>query len=350
MKRKIFVLLCSVLLLTAALFALTACGCDHRDADDDGKCDYCGDKYRDGKDNKGSDCEHRDANDDARCDKCGESFSDGEDVLKTYKRCDADGTLNENGDYLLFGEYPQSLKASDVTVTSETDSRGYYLGSDGFYYAQVTAAPYGSHGYIFSNGESITKDTVYYFKVEPIRWRILTKSGNEAIILCDSIIANMPYDAGADNNYKKSDIRAFLNASFYETAFNTFQKQLILETTVDNSVASTGSASNAYACENTVDKVFLLSFSEVINNESHGFASDSTVLDPLRAMITSDYARATGALTNFSGNFGRGHWWVRSPYNYYSIVRCVEDTGRAGHNYDVGNAGVGVVPALWIRL
>ena len=56
-------------------------GCDHRDADDDFKCDACGDFYTDGKDEKV--CQHRDADDNAFCDSCGASFTDGEDVADT---------------------------------------------------------------------------------------------------------------------------------------------------------------------------------------------------------------------------------------------------------------------------
>ena len=57
--------------------------------------------------------------------------------------------------YIWFGEYPQSIKEVNVEVTEEQDSRGYYLGSDGYYYAKVTATPYSS-GYAFSTGTTVT--------------------------------------------------------------------------------------------------------------------------------------------------------------------------------------------------
>ena len=260
-----------------------------------------------------------------------------------YIFVDEHGVRDEGGNYLLFGEYPQSLKAEGVTVGTTADSRGYYLGSDGFYYAKVTADPFNS-GYKFSSGASVTNGTVYYFKVEPIRWRILSESGDTALILCDSIIANHRYDE-SNNNYKSSEIRAWLNGTFYNTAFNELQKDLINTVLVDNSEASTGYSSNPYACEDTSDKVFLLSYKEVTNPD-YGFSSNDSDYDTARRMTVNDYARATGAYMNEDN----GWWWLRSPSTRHdSNARGVSHDGYVGYygvNYELG----GVVPALQIRL
>ena len=56
-----------------------------------------------------------------------------------YTRCDKDGNSQDDGEYLLFGEYPQTLKKDEVIVTETVDDRGYYLGDDGAYYAKVVA-------------------------------------------------------------------------------------------------------------------------------------------------------------------------------------------------------------------
>lgn len=250
-------------------------------------------------------------------------------------------TYYRDGDYIYFGEYPQTIKANSVTITSTQDSRGYYLGSDGFYYAKVTADPYGS--YTFSTGTKVTDGTVYYFKVEPIRWRILSESGGTAFILCDRIIANKRFDDDS-NNYKDSEIRAWLNGTFYETAFDDLQKALVNTVTVDNSVASTGYSENQYACEDTSDKVFLLSYKEVTNAD-YGFSS-SGQSDTARQMTVSDYARATGAYMYY----GNGYWWLRSPfYNSSFSARGVRYDGYV-NDYSVYGTNFGVVPALQIRL
>ena len=41
-----------------------------------------------------------------------------------------------NGKSVIIGEFPQTVKSSNVEITSKIDDRGYYLGSDGCYYAK----------------------------------------------------------------------------------------------------------------------------------------------------------------------------------------------------------------------
>ena len=48
---------------------------EHRDANDDGKCDTCEVDYRDG-----DECDHKDANDDLKCDACGKDYDDGKEI------------------------------------------------------------------------------------------------------------------------------------------------------------------------------------------------------------------------------------------------------------------------------
>lgn len=257
--------------------------------------------------------------------------------------------------YIYLGEYPQTIKADDITITSTQDSRGYYLGSDGCYYAEVIADPCDSD-YTFSTGATVTEGKVYYFKVEPIRWRILSEDGETAFILCDSIIANMAYGDVAllELQYKDSDIRAWLNGTFYETAFTELQQEIILTTTVDNSAISTGELFNGNSSEDTEDKIFLLSHEEVKNSE-YGFASSLLDIeyDIDRRMQTSDYSRATGACMSILPEYyGIGDWWLRSPgYNTISAVKYVSYSGCSTNLYtSMSRSDMGVVPAMWINL
>ena len=278
------------------------------------------------------------------------------EVSANYVRVNENNELDEDGGYILFGQYPQTIKAANVSIISTTpDTDGYYLGSDGERYAKVVADPYNSSRYKFSDNSSVTSGNIYYFKVEPIRWRILSESDGNAFILCDSIIANKAYD-NFNNNYAKSDIRAWLNDEFYKTAFGALQQALIQTTEVDNSAKSTGYSSNPHACENTFDKVFPLSYSEVTNS-AYGFASSSSTDDTARRMLTSDYSRATGAyMSTESSYYGNGRWWLRSPDDDSSdYARGVNDRGGADYSGYVGYSIVpydhyGVVPALNLTL
>ena len=268
---------------------------------------------------------------------------------KQYVRVNKNNEGDAQGEYILFGEYPQTIKSSDVTVGDVADEDGYYLGSDGERYAKVVAYPHES-GYTFSDGSDVTNGETYYFKVEPIRWRILSESDGSAFILADGIIANMAYDNDS-NNYKNSEIRAWLNGEFLNTAFGEMAQGLIETTEVDNSEYSTGYDRNLYTCVNTFDKVFLLSYREVVNSE-YGFASSLSTHDTARQMTVSDYARSTGARMETSNDYlGCCYWWLRSPYGIMSnSARSVSYDGYAGHVWSVYGDGCGVVPALNLTL
>lgn len=281
---------------------------------------------------------------------------------KQYVRVNKNNEGDAQGEYILFGWYPQTIKSSEVTVGDVADEDGYYLGSDGERYAKEVANPAVWTGYTFSDGSAVTSRNTYYFKVEPIRWRILSESDGSAFILADGIIANYYYhhtDSSTTiegetvyaNNYKHSDIRAWLNGEFLNAAFGEIAQSLIETTEVDNSVYSTGYSSNPYACKNTLDKVFLLSYREAVNSE-YGFSSDRGY-DAARRMTVSDYARSTGAYMDTSSSyFGCGIWWLRSPRSSESdLASNVYNHGMLDHLYSsVSNDNLGVVPALNITL
>jgi hypothetical protein len=123
-----------------------------------------------------------------------------------------------------------------------------------------------------------------------------------------------------------------------------------METTVDNSLASTGYLANSNTCPNTTDKIYLPSYSEV-TNAAYKFSSDPLASDPYRIKMVTDYARATGAWTNMSewdGNTGSGIWMLRSPADSSSIfIRegyYIGDVTDGGIN--ISNTAHGVAPML----
>ena len=107
---------------------------------------------------------------------------------------------------------------------------------------------------------------------------------------------------------------------------------------MDNSAASADNISNCYACEDTEDKIFLLSVKEAINSE-YGFAKTLTEDSARRKNIT-DYAKSQGARTcredPYKGNI---FWWLRSPYDYPSGVREIGYT-RAKFGFDCDTCAV----------
>lgn len=281
------------------------------------------------------------------------------DSWDVYQRIDEDGTTNEYGSYLYFGYYPQTLKSSDVTLVNSTVILGsykYYLGSDNNWYMGVSSSLYSS-GYYFDDGTTIYSDTTYYFKVEPIKWRILESANGNEFIFAESILEAMVYDY--DNNvYMDSDVRTWLNDEFYNSAFTSAQQELILTTDVDNSVLSTGYSSNSYVSDNTLDKIFLLSYEEITNSD-YGFDSNVSDVDTLKSKVTTDYSRASGVYMNTNDYSGNGYYWLRSSsyaHTYYArsvnYSGVIQTTTSSSTIYDafVRSSYLGVVPACWVSL
>ena len=276
-------------------------------------------------------------------------------------RVDASNNPDPTGEYVLFGKYPQTIKASDVNILEHEGSLPpgvYYTGSDGARYARKMAIhqPTGADAYKFSNGIVVQNIKTYYFKVEPIKWRILSHKNGEMLLLCESVIEQQGYQTstkfeGYKNDYKNSTIRAWLNESFHETAFVDNQLHMIQYTTVDNSRNSTGSFQTNYYCQDTVDKIFLPSHLEMVN-ATYGFMGDKSAEDLLRVKKVSDYAFADGISINTeAGLYGDAEaWWLRSPYEFNSLnVQVVDSKGRLTTAFKgTDDATVGVVPALVI--
>ncbi len=300
------------------------------------------------------------------------------------------------GSYIYFGSYPQTLVRDSAlssalgSYSSNTwTSYGYYKNGSISNYMYYTDKEYNGEKYrgvyftekrpyyttgsnigstpnnwaydivSSSNYKTYNTSTVYWFKYEPIKWKIVKEQSGYATLVADLILDSQNYyisdttsqttrtdyqgnSASAySNNYQYSTIRTWLNVTFYETAFTDLQKALIQTTTVDNSVSSTGYSSNNYACGNTNDKIFLLSYQEA----NTYFGSNSA-----RQKKSTDYAKSQGLWTNTDSYLGNGYWWLRSPNYFYSYPSRRVDRDGSFDSIGVNYTMVGVVPALVIRL
>lgn len=290
------------------------------------------------------------------------------------------------GSKIEFGSYPQSeVTDADEVAKLEADSENYlwvsykyYSGtgnstdgemepgdfmlykdfySGGEMFRAVTFSEYrpGTGGGIKGDSYSNQRENgyhpnkVYYFKYEPLTWRVLDP--DEGYIMCDNIIDSQSYQnfvirkdgklynskdfTNYVSDWETCSLRQWLNKTFYNTAFSREEKMLIGTTFLENN-----SPDGTWFGTDTGDKIFILSFDDVINS-AYGFDSSISEFDKARKLKGTDYSKCQGVYISL----GYPHWWLRTPGNAEAVY-LVSSYGWAALGQGVYGTGVGVVPAL----
>lgn len=315
------------------------------------------------------------------------------------KSNDGDIGKRVEGEYKTFGSYPQS-DVTDLIGESLTDLQGvlptssdfrdwtnyeYYISGkketafmwykdmfhNGIKYRAVYFNGYRPYCTNFESSENCSyqddngfaSGKVYWFKFEPIEWRVIRKDNGVLTLLCEKIIDSQDYNYSLDNqvdggksryanNYAYSSIRKWLNNEFYSVAFSESEKESIQIVTVDNSGKTTYNVINPYACENTRDKVYLLSFQDSKNVEN-GFNQNALFFDLARRKQNTDYAKVQGGINAVNEPYkDGGEWWLRSPDRDSSCsAHYVRNNGAS--EYSDNNVNLtcrGVVPVIRVKL
>ena len=245
----------------------------------------------------------------------------------------------------IFGRYPQT-KVVD-TLTIDNIKKEYKTNE---------------LGYIEYNGNEYKEYNGSYYLVEPIKWKILGKNNNSYKLVSDLILDQGTFYADYrfyrdlnneiiyHNNYEYSNIRTWLNGyngssynvedytgkGFIDIAFTEKERKLINETLVDNSIYN--SLTKKFVCNDTLDKIYLLSYEEVM--EKYFKTNDE------RKTKITDYAIARKAY----GEEGYGCFLLRTPSDRYpSFVLCVDYEGTV----DIcafKSLDIGVRPMLEIKV
>lgn len=231
----------------------------------------------------------------------------------------------KTGDYITFGKYPQSLVTDENTISKlnliDKDFSKFNYESAVMYYKDVELNGVKYRGIKMDHERYLLSYTVddrgyergktYWFEYEDIRWRIL--NADKGIIISDLVIDNQPfcekiyqkeeYDDSKfnhpfncygdpefqfyANNYEHSTLRKWLNNDFYNTALIESEKGSVISTEVDNTACIEEFNSN-----NTVDKVYLLSYFELSDEDTFNMSIN---YDYLKNGNISDYAIIQGA-------------------------------------------------------
>lgn len=176
--------------------------------------------------------------------------------------------------------------------------------------------------------------------VEPIEWIVLKEEEGKALLLSKYVLDNQRFhETKTQTSWENSDIRTWLNNEFISQAFTEAEQAVILSTVILNGQSERNPAWVLEERGNTTDRVFLLSYREVMEAfpEERGRKASGT-----------EYARAKGA--KFLGvttiGLGESDWWLRSPGSSYgeaAYIGVIRDVNPKGINDFLG-----VRPAMWI--
>ena len=310
-------------------------------------------------------------------------------------KAEAVGKTYKVGDIVEFGSYPQSKVTNSSLVSALNKvskswvSYGYYSGTgcyatdygtgyatmvqgdwmkyadftyNGTKYRAVTFSQYrpswtcnpSSAGKTDQDDNGYTLNNIYYFKYEPLKWRVLDPS--TGFVLCESIVDSQAYNntiyengnywnntehTQYANDYATSSIRAWLNDNFYNTAFSSSQKASILTSELDNKAYD-----SKYDSETTYDKVFLLSYSEM-QNTAYGFPANRNP-SPARQTKGTDYAKCQGLYVEPSSGCAFQRLRSASSLSEFTCGVAIEGYLILDDYWIVLDTGYGVRPAIKI--
>jgi hypothetical protein len=248
----------------------------------------------------------------------------------------------QTGDIVEYGSYPQTNVTDSDLITAlnactlAPDNTALYSGSkyQRVYFTNTVNTQQAVNGY--------NKNTVYWFKFEPVRWRVLADNNGDLLLLSDKILATRVYNTPSANiTWENSTVRAWLNDSFYNTAFTKSQQARI---NLSHLVNADNAGSGTPGGNDTDDNVFLLSYNEAVTT-AYGFSSGDTT-DTKRQAQGSDYAKSQG-LQVFDAQGSNSFWWLRSPGFEPTYALAATSLGWVVNSYETTNLNwIGVRPVI----
>ena len=206
----------------------------------------------------------------------------------------------------------------------------------------------------------------------PQEWLVLEKNGDDVLLLSRRAVAVSRYnDASTDTTWEKSDIRAWLNGAYYESAFGTAERALLRDTVSDadeynsfhydyddesdydfGGILDNGDGKEIVddggdlvqmsfvpgsSGDETTDKLFLLNAAEVnLRLKTNG---EKRCLAPLTNEKTGEEAPE-----EYIG------WWLRTQTRAGMPACYIDEDGVLQYDYYGEDPELGVRPAVWVSL
>lgn len=178
---------------------------------------------------------------------------------------------------------------------------------------------------------------------KPLTWTAVEVQDEFVVLLCDSIIDCRAFDENGGSAWDASTLRSFLNGEFYQDAFTSEEKALILKSATVTEENPNYSGTYGKECS---DSVFVPSIQE--------FKNYMTKVENKAFAKATDYALGKGLheYTKQSGGVEiTGSWfWLRSGgFSKGYVAHCYAD-GDISYGGEDSNVTIGVRPAIKIKL
>lgn len=179
---------------------------------------------------------------------------------------------------------------------------------------------------------------------EPILWRVLEVTEEDLLLISEyGLICKNYNDTFEDVTWETSTLRGWLNGTFLDTAFTNRERDAIKDTLVSN---ANNQKYNTPGGNDTLDKVFLLSYEEAQNN-AFGFQSGVSNKSKSRQMRLTEAALEEGYVNKDNGNTC---WWLRTPGITNQYAAYVFTVGSITDSYFVGRRNDAARPVIRVKL
>lgn len=196
----------------------------------------------------------------------------------------------------------------------------------------------------------------YWFKWEPITWRVLSNDNNEVYLLSESILDAQGFDItetpqSEDKEYniwEQCTLRKWLNDDFYNAVFTESEKEIIITSPIVNS-SKAGDDFYYNGGNDTTDNVWIISYSDAINSQ-YGFSANAQEDDKNRIAYGTDYAMSQGLDGDNFDDKGLSQWILRTARTENDEVCAVDEYGDCFGEYAFTNVVCsGIRPAIKIQ-
>ena len=193
----------------------------------------------------------------------------------------------------------------------------------------------------------------------PVEWEVVNVADGKALLVSryglDARVYHKPgFSEKKEITWEGSQLRAWLNSDFLDTAFTPEEQAAILLTSVDNSHAQGSKKLMVNGGNSTEDRLFLLSCAEAM--KYYGASWDQQDVRARVAPTPYAYAQAHSpqatiqVKTNDKTGTGEeaGSWWLRSPGKDQTFAMYILSNGKL--NYQETTFTYYIRPAFWIDL